>query len=164
MTAAPPEPTFQSPEIAEFWRFIASSLDRLVTIVETESLEVLNYRPSAPAANSIVALAEHTLGNAEENLLGVLGGMSIARDHSREFGTLATPDRPCVPDWPARRSRLERQLAAMPASRLETDIVHPRRGVLRGRAVLIVVARHVAEHLGQAELTRDLAHAATNGR
>jgi hypothetical protein len=28
-----------------------------------------------------------------------------------------------------------------------------------GRAILIVVARHAAEHLGQAELTRDLLRA-----
>jgi hypothetical protein len=29
-------------------------------------------------------------------------------------------------------------------------------GVLTGREVLLVVARHAAEHLGQVELTRDL--------
>jgi hypothetical protein len=33
---------------------------------------------------------------------------------------------------------------------------HPRRGAISGREILIVVARHAAEHLGQAELTRDL--------
>jgi hypothetical protein len=38
---------------------------------------------------------------------------------------------------------------------------HPRRGPLSGREILIVVARHAAEHLGQAELTRDLMKAAT---
>ncbi|MBN1310607.1 MAG: hypothetical protein JXB30_04240 [Anaerolineae bacterium] len=33
---------------------------------------------------------------------------------------------------------------------------HPRRGQMAGRAELIIVARHAAEHMGQAELTRDL--------
>ena len=34
---------------------------------------------------------------------------------------------------------------------------HHWRGEISGREVLIVVARHTAEHLGHAELTRDMA-------
>ena len=39
---------------------------------------------------------------------------------------------------------------------LDRERVHPRRGLLTGREILIVVARHAAEHLAHAELTRDL--------
>ena len=33
---------------------------------------------------------------------------------------------------------------------------HPRRGELAGWEILIIVARHATEHMGQAKLTRDL--------
>ncbi|MCB0140064.1 MAG: DUF664 domain-containing protein, partial [Caldilineaceae bacterium] len=36
---------------------------------------------------------------------------------------------------------------------------HPRRGQMSGRAILMVVMRHAAEHMGHAELTRDLLYA-----
>ncbi len=50
-------------------------------------------------------------------------------------------------------------MTALSALDLEREVTHPRRGALTGRDVLIVVARHAVEHLGQAELTRDLARA-----
>ena len=40
---------------------------------------------------------------------------------------------------------------------------HPRRGTITGRDVLIVVARHAAEHWGEAQLTRSLLKARTGG-
>lgn len=55
---------------------------------------------------------------------------------------------------------LRRRLAVAIGSLSSVDMarlrVHPRRGSITGREVLLVVARHAAEHLGQAELTRDL--------
>ena len=47
----------------------------------------------------------------------------------------------------------------MSAADFERAEIHPRRGVLTGREVLLIVARHATEHLGRAELTRDLAKA-----
>jgi len=43
---------------------------------------------------------------------------------------------------------------------LERQYEHPRRGRLTGRETLVVVARHAAKHMGQAELTLDLLLAA----
>jgi len=62
-----------------------------------------------------------------------------------------------IPWWPGLRAELEEGLSALPTSDLARAVEHPRRDPLSGREILIVVARHVAEHLGQAELTRDLA-------
>ena len=39
---------------------------------------------------------------------------------------------------------------------LDRERTHPRRGALTAREVLIVVARHAAEHWGEAQLTRSL--------
>lgn len=142
-----------------FWRYIAGSLDRLVALLDGLSADELDWRPPAPEANSLYTLAIHTLGNAEENLLETLGGQPIGRDRAREFaarGDSAT----VAARWAALRPRLAEMLATLPVGALDATHRHPRRGVLIGRDILIVVARHAAEHLGQAELTRDLLRAA----
>ena len=46
--------------------------------------------------------------------------------------------------------------ATLPAADLDRERKHPRRDVLTGREVLIVVARHTAEHWGEAQLTKSL--------
>jgi hypothetical protein len=58
------------------------------------------------------------------------------------------------------RPRLAEALANLPPGALDASYSHPRRGTVTGRDILIIVARHSAEHLGQAELTRDLLRAA----
>ena len=141
-----------------FWRYIASSLDRLVEIGATLDEAALNWRPPAPDTNSLHVLARHTLGNAEESILETLCGRPVGRDREGEFAargaTVAVPAH-----WRALRPRLQAALAALPTSELDRGREHPRRGKITGREVLLVVARHAAEHLGQAELTRDLLRA-----
>jgi hypothetical protein len=95
------------------------------------------------------------MGNAEENILQTLCGTPVGRDRDAEFaqagivaGVLAR--------WEELRPRLAAALAGVARGELDRERPHPRRGTISGRAVLIVVARHAAEHLGQAELTRDL--------
>jgi|GEM_PF-4082909 len=56
------------------WPYIERSLDRLVAVaLELPEQERL-ARPPIEGANSIATLVGHTLANAEENLLGTLGG------------------------------------------------------------------------------------------
>ncbi|HEX6031959.1 MAG TPA: DinB family protein [Tepidiformaceae bacterium] len=151
---------FMSPEAQVFWRYIAGSIDRLVELVEQCPIDVVRWSPPAPGANPIAVLARHTLSNAEENVLGVLTGRAVQRDRETEFGAAVLDRDPIVLAWRELHPRLEAALAALEARDLEAAVAHPRRGPITGREVLIVVARHAAEHLGQAELTRDLAVAA----
>ena len=143
-----------------FWRYIASSLDRLVAVLDGLVPGDLDWRPPAPETNSLYALAMHTLGNAEENLLGTLGGQPIVRDRDGEFTTFAATGVTVAARWDALRPRLAALLTTLPNEALAASYPHPRRGTISGRDILIVVARHAAEHLGQAELTRDLLRAA----
>lgn len=144
------------PEPLIFWRYIASSLDRLVACLDGLDVECLNWRPSAADTNSLYALVTHTLGNAEENILEVLCGQAVGRDRAREFATQGADPILVSARWQDLRSRLEAGLTQLPSGGLDVTYTHPRRGALTGREILIVVARHAAEHLGQAELTRDL--------
>lgn len=149
-------PAPSSSEALLFWRYIASSLDRLVALLGELSADDLDWLPPAPEANSLYALATHTLGNAEENLLETLGGQPIGRDREAEFLVEGGSAEAITVRWRLLRSRLAECLADLPAGTLDASRLHPRRGTITGRDILIVVARHSAEHLGQAELTRDL--------
>jgi uncharacterized damage-inducible protein DinB len=151
---------FAAAEALIFWRYIASSLDRLVACLTDRSEAQLNWRPPAPATNSLYALAVHTLGNAEENLLQTLAGQPVGRDRAGEFAARGDSAQVVAARWATLRAEVGARLASLPADALDVTYHHPRRGPLTGREILIVVARHAAEHLGQAELTRDLLHAA----
>ena len=145
-----------SQEAATFWRYISSSLDRLVSLALEIDDEGLHWNPPAPNTNSIAALAFHTLGNAEENILGTLCGKPVTRDRAGEFAADERDRAELRERWETLRPRLRGALSALPDERLGETCNHPRRGTITGRDVLIVVARHAAEHLGQAEPTRDL--------
>lgn len=146
---------FADPEVATFWHFIASSLDRLVALALALDETGLAWRPPGPETNSVHALTIHTLGNAEENILQTLCGTLVGRERDAEFAQ-AGAAAGVRARWETLRPHLAAALAAVAPGELDRARPHPRRGTLSGRAVLIVVARHAAEHLGQAELTRDL--------
>ena len=146
-------------EIAIFWRYIASSMDRLVGCVTGLDQIQLSWVPPSPGANSLGILAMHALGNAEENLLGILSSQKVKRDRASEFGR--NPVSAAIEQrWKSLRQRIDRALVGLNDMALDQLKTHPRRGTITGREVMLVVARHAAEHLGQAELTRDLMHSA----
>lgn len=155
--------TFRSQEAATFWQYISGTLDRFMDVVAECSVEELNWRPPAPDTNSIYILAVHTLANARQNILGKVCGEDISRNREEEFVQVATEENASVPWWPALRADMERALADVEQSQLDAAIDDPDRGTVSGREFLLIVARHAAEHVGQAELTRDLVRAA-NGR
>jgi hypothetical protein len=56
--------------------------------------------------------------------------------------------------WQDLRVHLQDAMLGLTAEDLGRQYVHPRRGGITGLVILIIVACHTAEHLGQ--LTRDL--------
>lgn len=152
--------TFASEEADQFWRYIVSSLDRLVALVAEHPAPVLHFRPPADEANSILGLARHTLANARDNILSVMLGEPGGRDRQSEFEDLDPSE--VLELWNGLRAELEGALMAIQDDMLNERVEHGWRGPMARREVLIVVARHAAEHLGQAELTRDLAFAAVS--
>ena len=150
-------------EVESFQHFIFNTIDSIVGALDGLSAKELSWRPSAPATNSLYAIATHVLGNAEENLLGTLCGQPHGRDYASEFSAAAP-----VPDalrerWADFRERIAKHLADLTRDDLDGARQHPRRGIITGRDVLIVVARHTAEHWGEAQLTRSLLKARSGG-
>jgi hypothetical protein len=150
----------QSREIESYWGFISGALDRLVVCLDGLTIEELNWRPLANA-NSLFILAHHTLANTEENILGTLCGHVVHRNREAEFSAQASAAKLIQAEWHQLRERLSVSLEQLSPAEVKSEHQHPRRGPLTGREVLLVVARHTTEHLGQAELTRDLLRAAT---
>ena len=151
------------PEVAVFQRFIFSSLERLVDLASALDEAGLNWRPPAPGTNSVYALAVHTLGNAEENILATLGGQPVNRQREDEFSGRGSSSAAIQDQWRRLRQEVTTTLSRLRSADLDRNYAHPRRGGLTGREVLLIVARHAAEHLGQAELTRDLYRASQDG-
>ena len=151
-------------EVDSFQHFIVHTIDAIVGALDGLSADELNWRPAAPATNSLYAIATHVLGNAEENVLGTLCGEPHGRNYATEFSAVAP-----VPDavrerWATLRDRLAKSLGTLTREDLDAARAHPRRGTITGRDVLIVVARHAAEHWGEAQLTRSLMKARSGGR
>jgi uncharacterized damage-inducible protein DinB len=151
--------TFASTEVASFWRSINGTLTRLVATLDGLSEREINWRPPAPEANSLYVLAIHTMGNVEENVLETLCGQPVNRQRDQEFSGGGTSVEAVQQRWQALQRRIEDTLAPLPSSELDRLYKHPGREQESGRDVLMLVARHAGEHVGQAELTRDLLRA-----
>jgi hypothetical protein len=145
-----------SREVESFRRFIFSTIEDLVDSLEGLSEDQLNWRPGAAETNSLYAIAMHVLGNAEENILGTLSGLPVQRTRAAEFAARGHTCGPVRDRWRQLRGRIEVALADLPGADLDGERRHPRRGMLTGREILLVVARHAAEHWGEAQLTRNL--------
>lgn len=149
-------------EIESFQRFIIASIDHLVDALAGLTERDLNWHPHAPHTNSLYAIAVHVLANAEENILGTFCGETVTRDREGEFAAIGRSSLLVQEEWHAMRARISAALARMPPSALDRLHHHPRRGPLTGREVLLVVARHAAEHWGEAQLTRSLLRASSD--
>lgn len=145
-----------------YWRFITSSVDRLLACLADLDEAALNWRP-LPNANSLYVLATHMIGNIEETVWGLVCGQSIVRDRDAEFRATGHDAQLLQTRWQTLQTQIAQHLAHLSSLDLAQERLHPRRGPLTGWAILLIVARHAAEHLAHAELTRDLLLAGQRG-
>jgi hypothetical protein len=148
-----------SREVDSFRRFIFGTIDDLVQSLEGLTAAQLNWQPPAADTNSLYAIVTHVLGNAEENVLRTVCGLPVSRSRAAELAARGETWEPMRDHWRELRARIETALGALPPGDLDRERPHPRRGMLTGREVLLVVARHAAEHWGEAQLTRGLLRA-----
>jgi hypothetical protein len=143
-------------EIESLWQYVSRSVDRIFLCLDGLNEDDLNWRP-LDHANSLFVIATHIVGNIEENILGVLCGEKIKRQREDEFRACGSVAGPIQQRWRELQNSITLHLAQLPPGILDQEYEHPRRGRITGRELLImVVIRHAAEHMGHAELTRDL--------
>ena len=145
-------------EVQVFWELITGSVDQLVESLDGLSANDLNWSP-LESANSLYVLATHTMGNVEHRILTVLCDEEVERDRDAEFLAKGSSAEAIQKRWQKIRERISKCVEALPSDRLDRVKAHPGRGDATGRESLLLVARHAAEHLGHAELTRDLLRA-----
>lgn len=146
---------FASADVARTWPYIVRSVERIVTRCELAVEGQLDWRPT-PEANSLGVLATHACGNLEHRLLGMLCGRERQRDRESEFETAGLPAGAIRVRWETLRLELDHALAELTDADLDREFVHPERGHVTGHEILLIAARHMAEHEGQSALTFDL--------
>ena len=141
---------------ATIWPYAMRSIERLFAVA-FDDLDATGrvWHPDVADANSVLALLNHTISNAEDNLLGTVLGQSMHYERQADFDRPAASKDAICARWMRLRSTFEAALPALDDSRLTETASHPRRGPVTRLDALIVVTRHAAEHLAQAELTRD---------
>lgn len=138
---------------------ILTVLGNLVDQLAGLSEEQLNWKPAAEGTNSLWVLAIHSMANAEQAVLAVIGGAPDTRDREAEFAAHGVSSEAARIRWAALREQLRGAVLTLAPVDLDREYTHPRRGVMTGREVLLLVIQHASEHLGHAGLTRDLLRA-----
>ena len=150
----------QSAQCAKLLSAYAGTIDEaisgVVACLEGLDQEQLNWRPDVPGANSLWVLAVHSIANAEQAVLAILGGAPDTRDREAEFAAHGASAGAARTQWEHSRQELRAAIARLSPADLEREHTHPRRGVMTGHQLLLLVIGHAAEHRGHASLTRDL--------
>src|SRR5262249_46469213 len=106
-------------EVESFQRFIGSTIQDLVQSLAGLDEAQLNWRPPAAETNSLYAIATHVLGNAEENVLRTLCGLSVQRSRPAEFAARASTWEPVRDRWLELRTRIESAMATLSSGDLD---------------------------------------------
>jgi uncharacterized damage-inducible protein DinB len=146
-----------SAEIESFRRRLFDELDRLVKVVDGLDEVAINWRPQAIGANSLLVLATHTFGAAEEHILHRLCGETLDRSRPAEFAATGSGAHIRAHADEVKR-RISTSLDALDPALLDEERDTPV-GKRQMRSWLIHAIAHASEHAGQAELTRDLYNA-----
>ncbi len=143
-------------ELEVLWRHIVRSQEHLISCLDGLSEEDVNWRP-LENANSLYVLATHMMSNMKETILATLCAQAMTkRQREDDFKVVGVSAESVRKSWSELKTRIESNLALLPTDALDKEYMHPRRGKITGREILIVAAKHAAEHFGQAELTLDL--------
>lgn len=150
-------------EIEGYSRQISSLLERVCASLDELSEAQLNWRPPIEGANSAYVIAAHTLGNARAWVLGIACGQPVERDRPGEFRASGRREE-LVAQGQGLTAEIESALAALGREALDRRLVpsqslwgegEPRE--ISVREALVEVIEHASIHLGQMQITRDLA-------
>lgn len=139
-------------------------LDRLCSAVEGLDEGQLNWRPPAPETNSVYVIATHVLGNLEAWVLGIVCGQPIERDRPAEFAASGASAGPIIARARGLGGRFAEARRGLSPERLD-EVTTPLKSLrgegtpkpMSGREAFMRTISHAALHLGQIDITKDLA-------
>jgi len=151
-------------EIGTYSRELQSLLARVCGCLDGLDEARLNWRPPISGANSVYVIASHTLGNARAWVLGIACGQAVRRDRPAEFRASGRDASALVTYAQRLTSDIDAALSALSPTDLERRLIPPPSLWGEGdpyeisvREALMHVVEHASLHLGQIQLTRDLA-------
>jgi hypothetical protein len=155
-----------SDELDRYRDTLQRQASRVARVVDGRTDAELNWRPPVPDANSAYVIASHILGMTEAWVLGIACGVAMGRDRPAEFTATGSAEQ-LASDARNLAAHIGEALSVLPAGELNVvrepgqelwgeGTAHP----LTVRETLQSVIAHSAEHLGQLDLTLDLARAA----
>ena len=147
-----------SAEIEGFRIRLTYEFDRLLETIAGLDDDAVNWKPPVLGGNSLLVLVTHALASAEEHIVGIAAGKTVVRNRDAEFVVTGGSGHLAARAAEVRR-RIDDALAAL-EGRLDEERDPPvgkwpaPRGTARDR--LIHSVSHTAEHVGHAQMTRDL--------
>ena len=151
-------------EIESLSRQIRSILERACACLDGLSEAQLNWRPPIDGANSVYVIATHTLGNARAFVLGIACGQPLERDRPAEFRASGRDAAELTAHARRLSDDIEAALAGLSPSELDRRLLPPQSLWGEGEAqeisvreAILHVVEHASIHLGQLQITRDLA-------
>ena len=146
-----------SAEIESFRIRFEYEFDRLLETLADLDEEAVNWKPPVPGANSLLVLVTHALASAEDHVVRKAAGKAVVRDRDAEFAAIGGSSHLTARAHEV-RSRITDALRGL-EGRLGEERESPFRrwpGKATVRDSLVHAISHTAEHVGQAQLTRDL--------
>ena len=116
--------------------------------------EALNWRPVGDESSSIYMLVSHMMGMAG-GMCAIARGEEPQRDRAAEFAAAGTKSEALLKLIDDTQSRVEQALETITEDML-TDTRAFAAGESTGAGLLVLMARHLGEHLGHIALTRQL--------
>jgi|SRR6267378_549701 len=143
-----------SSEIESFRGRVVRELDRIVKALDGLDEEAVNWKPPSPSANTLLVLATHALGAAEDHVVRQVAGKPITRSRDAEFAVNGSAAGVRARAEEVKR-RIDEALGGFDPARMGDERDTPS-GKRTPRDLLVHAVAHASEHAGQAELTRDL--------
>ncbi len=126
----------------------------LLQTLEGLNVDALNWHPLPEEANSVYALAFHSLGAERRWIHQVVGGRQIERDREAEFHTEGDNVAALQMMYEAVARDSEEILGKL--TEADMDAVRPEPKPHSVRWCILHIIEHYNEHLGQIRLTRQL--------
>ena len=145
-------------------RQIRSILGRVSACLEGLSEGQLNWKPLIAGGNSVYVIATHTLGNARAFVLSIACSQPLERDRPAEFRASGRNAADVMAQARRLSDDMEAALVRLSPSELNRRLLPPQSLWGEGEAqeisvreAILHVVEHASMHLGQLQITRDLA-------
>jgi uncharacterized damage-inducible protein DinB len=141
-------------EVEMYAKLLRERRSEILQLIEGLNADALNWRPLPAEANSLYALAVHSLGAERRWIHQDVGQHQIVRDREAEFRAQGDDAAELNKNYTAVAQASEEILSKLTASNLDEVRSEPKPHTVRWS--VLHTLEHYNEHLGQMRLTRQL--------